>query len=126
MAPELTEVAAAGVQPPASQKSRCIVVGIIEDAVAEWCDSSGLAMWCLLLKRSGRALGYFAEHYGQFRFPLKDADTPGLRMAQLSAIHAVAAHFSLRGDPAVVTMPTGSGKTAVLIAAAFVLRRSGS
>lgn len=43
-------------------------------------------------------------------------------MAQLGAIHAIAAHFSMRRDPAVITMPTGSGKTAVLIAAAFVLR----
>lgn len=67
-------------------------------------------------------MGYFAEHYGSFRFRLKEADGPGLRMAQLGAIHAIAAHFSMRRDPAVITMPTGSGKTAVLIAAAFVLR----
>lgn len=67
-------------------------------------------------------MAYFAEQYDCFRFPLKDGEAPGLRMAQLGAIHAIAAHFSLRRDPAVVTMPTGSGKTAVLIAAAFVLQ----
>lgn len=65
---------------------------------------------------------YFADHYAAFRYPLKNGDAAGFRLAQLGAIHAAAAHFSARQEPAVVTMPTGSGKTAVLIATAFVLR----
>ena len=67
-------------------------------------------------------MGYFEEHYGAFRYPLNDGDIPGFRLAQLGAIHAAAAHFVTRTDPGIITMPTGSGKTAVLIAAAFVLR----
>lgn len=70
-------------------------------------------------------MSYFADHYAAFRYPLSGGDgEPGLRTAQLGAIHAIAAHFSTRHEPAVVTMPTGSGKTAVLLAAAFVLRAS--
>lgn len=68
-------------------------------------------------------MSYFADHYSAFRYPLRGNDgEPGLRTAQLGAIHAIAAHFSIRHEPAVVTMPTGSGKTAVLLAAAFVLQ----
>jgi superfamily II DNA or RNA helicase len=71
---------------------------------------------------SDAAMAYFADHYPSFRYPLKEGDGDGFRLAQLGAIHAAAAHFATRRDPAVVTMPTGSGKTAVLIATAFVLR----
>jgi superfamily II DNA or RNA helicase len=67
-------------------------------------------------------MSYFSANYGAFSYPLKDADAAGFRLAQLGAIHAAAAHFALRSEPGVVTMPTGSGKTAVLISAAFVLR----
>lgn len=67
-------------------------------------------------------MGYFSEHYSAFRYPLNVGDAPGFRLAQLGAIHAAAAHFVTRTDPGIITMPTGSGKTAVLIAAAFVLR----
>lgn len=72
--------------------------------------------------QGGLFVSYFAENYPLFRYPLGEADGPGLRLAQLGAIHASAAHFAVRTDPGIVTMPTGSGKTAVLIAAAFVLR----
>jgi uncharacterized protein (DUF2235 family)/superfamily II DNA or RNA helicase len=67
-------------------------------------------------------MSYFADHYSAFRYPIKNGDGAGFRVAQLGAIHAVAAHFANRREPAIVTMPTGSGKTAVLVAAAFVLR----
>ena len=67
-------------------------------------------------------MSYFSEHYSQFWYPLAEGDNPGFRLAQLGAIHAAAAHFVSRNDPAIFTMPTGSGKTAVLVAAAFVLR----
>ncbi len=67
-------------------------------------------------------MSYFVENYPSFKYPLKEDDTPGFRPAQIGAIHSAAAHFATRNDPGIVTMPTGSGKTAVLIAAAFVLR----
>ena len=68
-------------------------------------------------------MSYFQDKYEHFRYPLKDNDEgTGFRQAQLGAIHSLAAHFVTRSDPGIVTMPTGSGKTAVLISAAFVLR----
>ena len=67
-------------------------------------------------------MSYFADNYSELSL------TPtGFRNAQLGAIHAVAAYFTLHqkpelADPALVVMPTGSGKTAVLLASAFLLR----
>jgi superfamily II DNA or RNA helicase len=69
-------------------------------------------------------LTYFADNYLNFRWFLAEGQSPGLRLPQLGAIHAVAAHFASRSEPAIVTMPTGSGKTAVLMAVPFVQRAS--
>ena len=41
----------------------------------------------------------------------------GLRLPQVGALHAVASHWTLGHDPAIVVMPTGTGKTEVMIAA---------
>lgn len=67
-------------------------------------------------------MSYFLANYRHFRYPLSEGDEAGFRLAQLGAIHAAAAHFVTDTAPGIITMPTGSGKTAVLIAAAFVLR----
>src|SRR5258708_9667172 len=68
-------------------------------------------------------MGYFSTHYDQLRFPIPDASPPaGFRRAQIAAMHAVSAHFFNSKQPAVVTMPPGSGKPTVLMALAFVLR----
>jgi superfamily II DNA or RNA helicase len=67
-------------------------------------------------------MSYFQQHYHLFRYPLTSEDGAGFRPAQLGAIHAVAGHFAQRNDPSIVTMPTGSGKTGVMIACTFVLR----
>lgn len=67
-------------------------------------------------------MGYFSDNYDSFRYPLKIGDGTGFRSAQLGAIHAAGSHFAMRTDPGIITMPTGSGKTAVLISTAFVLR----
>ena len=67
-------------------------------------------------------MNYFKSHYQHFRYPIESEDHPGFRPAQLGAIHAVAGHFAQRLDPAIVTMPTGSGKTGVMISCAYVLR----
>jgi hypothetical protein len=42
----------------------------------------------------------------------------GLRIPQIGALHGIAAHWTLGNDPALVVMPTGTGKTEVMIAAA--------
>ncbi|MGH8542077.1 MAG: DEAD/DEAH box helicase [Gammaproteobacteria bacterium] len=67
-------------------------------------------------------MSYFSDHYHHLTFPQETPEAVGFRNAQLGALHAVASHFTLHRDPAVIVMPTGSGKTAVLMAAAFLLR----
>src|SRR5260370_12788738 len=67
-------------------------------------------------------MGYFSTHYDRLRLPVSPARPAGFRLAQIAAIHAVSAHFFNSKQPAIVTMPTGSGKTTVLMALAFVLR----
>src|SRR5699024_9989303 len=49
---------------------------------------------------------------------------PGLRNAQIGAIHALAAFNALKNkSTSIIDMPTGSGKTAVLMMAPYVLRK---
>src|ERR1700683_2269966 len=69
-------------------------------------------------------MGYFSTHYDKLRFPVSPPNPAGggFRLAQIAAIHAASAHFFNSKQPAIVTMPTGSGKTTVLMALAFVLR----
>lgn len=68
-------------------------------------------------------MSYFERSYSSLRFPIAGENNPGLRRAQLGAIHAIGAYFSLpQQTPGLVVMPTGSGKTAVLCLAAFLLR----
>jgi superfamily II DNA or RNA helicase len=69
-------------------------------------------------------LTYFQRHYGKFAYPVASDGQEGFRPPQLGAIHAIAGHFAQQNDPAIITMPTGSGKTAVMMACAFVLRAS--
>lgn len=65
---------------------------------------------------------YFVRKYPVFAIPVATGDPPGFREAQRAALFSIGAHFAQRNDPAIVTMPTGSGKTAVLQASAFLLR----
>lgn len=44
--------------------------------------------------------------------------TPGLRSAQLGALHNIVGHWELDSDPCTVVMPTGTGKTEVMLATA--------
>lgn len=70
-------------------------------------------------------MSYFKENYSKFLYPLKEGDEEsGFRKSQLGAIHSAAGHLSIRSEPAIITMPTGSGKTAVLISCAFIQRAS--
>ena len=64
---------------------------------------------------------YFEENYSQISYPTV-TPTGGLYNAQLGAIHGIASHFTVHEQPALVTMPTGSGKTAVLMMTPFILR----
>jgi superfamily II DNA or RNA helicase len=70
---------------------------------------------------------YFVVNRPQVRvdFAEQDGDpaTTMLREAQAGAYWAVRAHFTARSEPALVVMPTGSGKTAVMTLLAFGLVR---
>jgi superfamily II DNA or RNA helicase len=65
---------------------------------------------------------YFHDQYGAVSYPQATDAGPGLYNAQIGAVHALASHFTLDPRPAIVTMPTGSGKTAVLMMAPFLLK----
>lgn len=49
---------------------------------------------------------------------------PGLRLPQIGALHAIAAHFAIKDtfEPATVVLPTGTGKTETMLAAQVYLR----
>jgi len=65
---------------------------------------------------------YFSKHYNEIKYPKADEEREGLRNAQLGAIHSISSFFTLRKTKAaVVVMPTGSGKTAVLMMTPYVL-----
>lgn len=65
---------------------------------------------------------YFEKNYDEIRYPIERGTQAGLRKSQIGAIHAIASHFTIKDDPAIIVMPTGSGKTAVLMMSAFVER----
>jgi len=72
-------------------------------------------------------VGYFEDNYDSIHYPISAERSTGLRRAQLGAIHAIASHFTRVSAPsltesAMVVMPNGSGKTAVLVLSAFILR----
>lgn len=66
---------------------------------------------------------YFLDNYNNIKYPIATDNVKGLRNAQLGAIHALGSFFTLNEDvPALVVMPTGSGKTAILNLSAYLLR----
>ncbi len=68
-------------------------------------------------------MSYYRTHYPDLRFPIATAaGQSGLRKAQLGALWGVASHFTVRQEPALVVMPTGSGKTAVVTLVPFLLQ----
>ena len=68
---------------------------------------------------------YFSNNYKKIKYPLDSAKTKGLRNAQIGAIHAIASFFTLQQNQAAITvMPTGAGKTAVLMLTPFLLSKN--
>lgn len=65
-------------------------------------------------------MAYFQENSSRLTIREGLAPNTGLRRGQVGALHALAAHFIERHEPAIVSLPTGYGKTAVLTAACFV------
>ena len=67
-------------------------------------------------------MGYFKDQYSSIRYPVGEDTRPGLRNPQVGSIHAVGAHLTQEKTPAIVVLPTGSGKTAVLMMSAYLAR----
>ncbi|MCB4320621.1 DEAD/DEAH box helicase family protein [Alcaligenes sp. 13f] len=65
---------------------------------------------------------YFQDNASRLIIREGTAPNSGLRRGQVGALHALAAHFIERHEPAIVSLPTGYGKTAVLTAACFLLQ----
>lgn len=65
---------------------------------------------------------YFKDNYANTKIVKERKPYPGLRNAQVGAIHAIASHFTVHAKTAaLVVMPTGSGKTGVLMMAPYLL-----
>src|SRR5438094_893978 len=66
--------------------------------------------------------GYFRKHADAVN-PWSNYDSgQGLRECQMGAFWAVWSHFSCSNEPALVSLPTGAGKTALMIALSFGLK----
>ena len=65
---------------------------------------------------------FFAQHCGALNL-VKQVTTPnrGFRLGQLGAMHAVLAHESVHDDPAIICLPTGYGKTSLMMALPLLL-----
>lgn len=67
-------------------------------------------------------LNYFKENYDNIRFIKAKANTYGLRNAQLGALHAIGAYFTKENaSKALIVLPTGTGKTAILMLSPYLL-----
>ncbi|MDQ4419036.1 DEAD/DEAH box helicase family protein [Sphingobium sp. DEHP117] len=79
----------------------------------------------LLTKRVDTPDKLLTTWENQFSFRLEGKKgEPGLRLPQIGALHAIAAHFAV-GDTfeaAIVVLPTGTGKTETMLAAQVYLR----
>lgn len=64
----------------------------------------------------------FKKGYSQIRPFEAINEKAGLYKNQIGAIGAALAHFSIKTEPALITMPTGTGKTAVMIVLSYALQ----
>lgn len=67
-------------------------------------------------------MAYFQEYAERLSVREGGAPNTGLRRGQVGALYSLAAHFIERHEPAIISLPTGYGKTAVLTAACFLAR----
>jgi len=69
------------------------------------------------------AMSYFSKNFDKIKLTQKSVPTDkGLRECQIGAYWAVNAHFTSSDEPALVVMPTGSGKTALLLLLSFAFK----
>lgn len=65
-------------------------------------------------------MAYFTDN--DLMLNLIGGPNTGFRPGQLGALHSALAHFSVYDEPAILSLPTGYGKTALLMALPFLLR----
>ena len=66
-------------------------------------------------------MGYFSDNAHLLK-PLPLGDPSPYRECQVGAAWATLAHFTSSTEPALISMPTGSGKTALMMMLAFLLK----
>src|SRR5271157_651921 len=66
--------------------------------------------------------GYFQKYSTTLNLWTNYEIGQGLRECQMGAFWAVWSHFSCSHEPALVSLPTGAGKTALMIALSFGLK----
>jgi superfamily II DNA or RNA helicase len=87
------------------------VCGFDEESMHEW------AKRCLMRPDEP----YFQANLGNIRLTWPHQREPALRSAQTGALLALASHFATSSNPAQAVLPTGVGKTAVLVALPYMV-----
>lgn len=65
--------------------------------------------------------GFFAENRDALSLVRQETEpNKGFRLGQLGALHAVLAHATVHDEPAIVCLPTGYGKTSLMMALPFL------
>jgi len=65
---------------------------------------------------------FFSQNRGALKLVVQgEIPNEGFRLGQVGALHAVLAHISVHDDPAIVCLPTGYGKTSVMMALPMLL-----
>lgn len=88
-----------------------------------------LPLWRLRLglgrirNQGGIVVPFFLEQADALNlFQQQREPNRGFRPGQLGALHAVLAHFSVQDDPALVCLPTGYGKTSLMMALPYLMK----
>jgi superfamily II DNA or RNA helicase len=63
--------------------------------------------------------GFFKQHQSSLVLKQGSVDRKGFRICQLGAIWSAKSHFTASNERALINLPTGAGKTAVMMALAF-------
>ena len=103
---------------------RCLVGEIDPDAQNVDLSDARWLRHPILMATEGRPFDYarnldaiWASWAGAFFYVRENAagNVKGLRLPQIGAIHAIHSHWTVSSEPATIVMPTGTGKTEVML-----------
>jgi len=67
-------------------------------------------------------MDYFLQNYDNLNYPIQSEKKNGLRNAQLGAIHAIGSYKTLnKNQSEIIVMPTGSGKSSVIMMTPYLM-----